>query len=236
MTSQTRRRVLVCMVMVALTLPAESILLKALETPSPQAAAQQWVASMSPADLASVAESIQSYPFAYRREIMTGLAPGLRSQVWRAHIATYITSHPELDSNAVALLQAASDLASPQNFAHPTDDSRAQIDIVGNQIKALLGKDTAEYLLYRLGPNDGTFVSALPISQRLANVVRGMFVASARADTCECNIDWGCTGGAMTYCADGSGCSVKTSWPACGWLWNDPCNGACKVGSLFGGG
>jgi hypothetical protein len=233
MTSQTRRRVLVCLVMVALTLPAESILLKALETPSPQAAAQQWVASMAPADLASVAGNIQSFPFAYRREIMAGLGPVLRSQVWRAHIGAYIQAHPELDSNTTALLQAASDLASPQNLVRPTDDARAQIDIVGNQIKALLGKDTAEYLLYRLGPNDGTFVSAVPISQRLANIVRGMFVASAESNDCECNIEFGCSG-FMSYCADGSGCSVKSSWPACGWFWNDPCDGACKISGLGG--
>jgi hypothetical protein len=222
------------LVVAALTLPAESILLKALETPTVEGAAQAWVASLPSDALEGAAESIQSFPFTYRREIMTALAPGLRSKVWRAHIDAYVQGHPELDSNAVALLQAASDLASPDNLAHPTDDSRAQIDIVGNQIKALLGKDTAEYLLYRLGPNDGTFASALPVSQRLANTVRSMFVALARANDCECNMEWGCTG-LMSYCADGSGCMIHSAWPACGWLWDDPCNGACKVGGLGGG-
>jgi hypothetical protein len=222
------------MVVAALTLPAESILLKALESPTVDGAAQAWVASLTPDDLTDAAGSVQSFPFAYRRQIMTALAPGLRSKVWRAHIAGYIDNHPELDSNALALLQAASDLASPDNLAHPTDDSRAQIDIVGNQIKALLGKDTAEFLLYRLGPNDGTFASAVPISQRLANTVRSMFVALARANDCECNLEWGCTG-LMSYCADGSGCMIHSAWPACGWLWDDPCNGACKAGGLGGG-
>jgi hypothetical protein len=233
MTSKTRRRVFVCVVVAALTLPAESILLKALETPTVDGAAQAWVASLPPDALTGAAASIQSLPFAYRRQIMTALSPWLRSRVWRRHIATYVENHPELDSNAVALLQAASDLASPDNLANPTDTSRAQIDIVGNQIKALLGKDTAEFLLYRLGPADGTFVSALPISQRLANAVRSTFVALARADDCECNMDWGCTG-LMSYCAQGSGCMVHSAWPACGWFWQDPCNGACKVGGLGG--
>jgi hypothetical protein len=221
------------MVVAALTLPAESILLKALETPTVEGAAKDWVASLSPDSVAGAADSIQSFPFAYRREIMTALAPGLRSKVWRSHIQAYVASHPELDSNTLALLQAASDLASPDTFAHPTDDSRAQIDIVGNQIKALLGKDTAEYLLYRLGPSDGTFASALPVSQRLANAVRSVFVAVARANDCECNLDWGCTG-FMSYCAQGSGCMIRTDWPACGWLWEDPCNGSCKAGGLGG--
>lgn len=234
MTSQTRRRVFVCLVVAALTLPAESILLKALETPTVQGAAKGWVASLSPDDLTGAAGSIQSFPFTYRREIMTALAPGLRSKVWRSHIAAYVQDHPELDSNALALLQAASDLASPDNLAHPTDDSRAQIDIVGSQIKALLGKDTAEYLLYRLGPNDGTFASAVPISQRLANAVRSVFVAVARANDCECNTDWGCSG-FLSSCGDGSGCMIRSDWPACGWLWDDPCNGSCKLGGVAGG-
>jgi len=225
--------VFVCLVVAALTLPAESILLKALETPTLEGAAKNWVASLPSDAVEQASGSIKSFPFAYRREIMTALPPGLRSKVWRAHIAEYVQNHPELDSNALALLQAISDLASPDNLAHPTDDSRAQIDIVANQIKASLGKNTAEYLLYRLGPSDGTFASALPVSQRLANTVRGMFVALARANDCECNLDWGCTG-MMSYCADGSGCIIKGPWPACGWLWDDPCNGACKAGGLGG--
>jgi|SRR5579862_1515318 len=233
MTSQTRRRVFVSIVMVALTLPAESILLKAIDTPTDQAAAQQWAAAQSPDSLAADAASIESYPFAYRRQIMMGLPPGLRSQVWRNHIATYIQSHPELDSTAVALLQSASDLASPQNLSQPTGDAVAQIDMVGNQIKALLGKDVANYLLYQLGPNDGTFTSSEPLAQKLASALRGMFVAVADGNDCECNIDWGCTG-FSSYCGDGSGCQVKSTWPACGFLWDDPCNGVCKAGGLGG--
>jgi len=85
----------------------------------------------------------------------------------------------------VALLNAASDpgLSAKLRASHGrlTDANRH----VGNAIKALLGKDTAEYLLYRLGPNDGRLRGAEPISQRLANVVRGMFVVQARADSCE---------------------------------------------------
>jgi len=53
MTPQTRRRLLACAVMVALTVPAESILLKALQAPDQQTAAAQWVAGLSPADLSS---------------------------------------------------------------------------------------------------------------------------------------------------------------------------------------
>ena len=83
MTSKTRRRVFVCMVVAALTLPAESILLKALETPTVDGAAQAWVTSLPPDVLTGAAGSIQSFPFAYRRQIMTALSPWLRSRVWR---------------------------------------------------------------------------------------------------------------------------------------------------------
>jgi hypothetical protein len=234
MTSRVRRRLFICSLAVAFTLPAESIFLKAVATPDAQQATQQWVASLSPDQLSSYGTVIQTLPFAYRRAVMTALPADQRAQIWRSHIGNYITGHPELDSTAVALLNTASSLATAANLSNPTDSSRAQIDAVGNQIKALLGRDTAEYLLYRLGPNDGTFASAVPVSERLANFVRSHFVAFADPDEdCFCNLDWGCVG-MFSYCGDGNGCRVITKWPACGWLWDDPCNGVCKAGGLGG--
>ena len=218
-----------CLAVMALTLPVESILLQAVATPDYTQAVSSWVAGLSDSDLNAAADVIQAYPFAYRKSIMAAVAPGKRSAVWRNHIQMYIDGHPQLSADAVAALEAAIDVASPDAFANPTVDSRARAEAVGQKLMMLIGKDDTDYLLYRLGPRDGTFASIEPISQKLANWVRQSFVALARADDCECNQDFGCDGYG-TFCAGGTGCAVDNTWPMCGWFWNDPCDGACKTG------
>lgn len=221
-----------CTVVVALTLPAESILLKAVASDS-QEAVQQWVAALSTDDLDAAANQVQNYPFAYRKQIMKALSPERRSEVWRNHIRAYVDHHPDLDSAALDALQAAIDVASPAAFASGSDTIRARVDAVGVQLVAAIGREEASSVMYRLGPRDGEFSSVEPLSLRLANFVRRTLVVFARAADCDCNAEWGCDG-MYVHCADDTGCTVDDSWPACGWLWNDPCNGNCKMGAREG--
>jgi hypothetical protein len=104
--TRTRRRLVVAAFVIALTIPTETILLNALQTPDPQSAVRSWVGTLSFDDLRAAATQVSDYPFAYRREIMRALPPVLRAAVWRAHIRTYISLHDELDPGSVALLNA----------------------------------------------------------------------------------------------------------------------------------
>jgi hypothetical protein len=215
--------------MAALLLPAESILLQALATPNEREAVRAWVRNLSADELGTAADNIQSYPFAYRREIMRALAPADRAAVWRDHIQTYLATHPGLDGNAENALNAALTLATPRAFADPTADDRAQIDTVAEQVKTLLGAEEAKFLFYRLGPPDQQTASVEPLAMRLSNAVRRMFVALADAEDCDCNVGFGCDG-VSTVCREGTGCNVDDSWPACGWFWNQTCDGLCFAG------
>src|SRR6187401_1886451 len=89
-TTRTRRTLFVSMLVLALTLPAETILLKALQSPTDAEAIQAWASDLDSAQLATAASRIQTYPFAYRKEILRALTPEQRSGVWRSHIAAYI--------------------------------------------------------------------------------------------------------------------------------------------------
>jgi hypothetical protein len=218
----------VCFVVVGLTLPAESVLLKALSPSSAQTIAQDWVNSLSSDQVASASDSVQAYPFAYRREIMRRLPPTLRANVWRRHIQNYIDNNPALDDSVKALLYNAEALATPDAFDQPTADTRTQLAIVAEQIKVLVGKDDAEGLFYRLGPRDQTFASAAPISQRIAAFIHARFVVEARSEDCECNSGFGC--GEATYCSAGHGCVLDETWPMCGWWWDQVCDGLCSAG------
>ena len=229
MSTRTKRRLLVCALVLAFTIPAETILLKAVSTTDTRQAVDLWASGLSADTLDSAAGAIQAYPFLYRRAIMKALSPAKRSQVWRSHIQGYIDSHPGLDGAAVSALRDAIDVASPEAFASRSDTISARVSAVGAQVTAALGKDEADYVLYRLGPRDGTFASLEPIGMKLANWVRKTYVAIARQEDCDCNLGWGCESFG-TYCSDTTSCNVDDSWPACGLFWTSNCDGLCKAG------
>jgi len=230
MSAQTRRRVFVCLVVFALTLPAETILLRAWATPSVKDAARAWVAGLSVEELDRVADNVEGYPVAYRRQIMQALTPEHRADVWRAHIKRYIFAHPELDGSTVIVLESAAALAGdPATFGEPTTNARAAADAVATQLSTLIGKEDTANLLSRLGPRDGTFASLVPLPERLANWVRQTFTTLANQENCECNTSFGCDG--PSYCRAGTGCSVDNNWPMCGWFWDQPCDGLCYGGA-----
>jgi hypothetical protein len=230
-TARARRHVLFAFVVVALTIPTETILLQALATSSPQQAARTWISGLSAAQLDAIADQVQQYPFVYRKEIMRAVSPDKRASTWKNHIKRYIDTHPELDGGAVALLNAAVDLAESGTFSGSVSEAtKSQVAALGAEIKNTLGADVADYLLYRLGPKDGLFASAEPFSQRLANMVRSAFIALAEEQAdCDCNIGFGGCGSG-SYCKENTGCRLDEEWPMCGWFWNEVCDGRCAAG------
>jgi hypothetical protein len=224
--------VIACIVVVALTLPVEAILLQAISTPSTKQAVRQWVTSLSADELLSAAESIQSYPVIYRKEIMRALTPALRAGIWRDHIQTYIDTHPHLSSDAIPALQGALALITADLFDPRGDKKRNETALLADQLSALLGRGEAEYLLYRLGPRDEQTASIEPLRMRLTNYVRDLLVVHAEAEACDCSTGWGCEGYGES-CRTSSACEVDSTWPACGWLWNEDCDGLCRTGAAL---
>jgi hypothetical protein len=223
-----------CAVIAALTLPAELILLKAV-TVNSATASEQWVGNLESSSLLAAAGEIQNYPLQYRKDIMKRLTPEERLAVWVDHIATYRDARPELSAEQVDALNAAI-AAAEATFTTPGDETRAATRIVAERVQELFGADVAEYLMYRLG-NKTTLmlVSALPWHQKLADAVRDRFVVQADgAGDCWCNADFGCDIIALTWCDGAVTCTIDNQWPACGWFWDEPCDGVCKVGPISG--
>jgi len=95
----------------------------------------------------------------------------------------------------------------------------------------LLGPSDTLDLFYRLGPKDGTFASAAPVTDQLATYLRAHFVAQAsEAEDCDCSTSFGCDSGGGTYCRSGVSCNRDENWPMCGWWWNEVCDGLCWAG------
>jgi hypothetical protein len=228
MTTHTRRRVIVGAVALLLALPTETILLKALTTPTTKAAAQQWAGGLSVDQLSAAATSIQAYPFAYRKAIMGRLPAATQSYVWQSHIQSYLANNPNINPDAVDALNEVLTLLTPDHFGRPaTDAERSEIQVLADRVVADLGQDTAKYLMYYLGPAQSTVASAEPITDKISNFLRDKLIVLARAGDCSCNTGFGCGG---ANCSGGSGCSPTSDWPACGWLWDQTCDGSCDGG------
>jgi hypothetical protein len=227
-TVATRRRIVLCVVAMVLTLPIETILLKAISNPTSREGARAWVNSLSADALLAAADEVESYPTLYRKEILRAVSNDIRARVWTHHIKAY-RNRPGLSQAVENLLDEALALITPEFFSAPTSDERARARQIGEELSALIGRDEAEFVLYRLGPRDGTFASAEPLGERAVNWVRRMVTAFASAEDCDCSSDWGC--GSMSTCRTGTSCSPDSSWPACGWLWTETCDGLCGSAS-----
>lgn len=232
MSTQTRGRLILCVVVAALSLPLDFILVRAVTTDA-QSLAAQWADSLSEPQLDAAAEMVDAYPLEYRREIMANLRVDKRARAWVRHIERYRDARPELSTEQVDALNAAIALT-PIALAAPTAENREATRVVAERVTEVLGAEVADYLLHRLGARQTrVLVNAAPWHHRLTNFVRAKFVVSARdGGDCNCNTDYGCDLLALTWCDGNESCTVDDRWPACGWLWNDPCNGVCKTGAI----
>ncbi len=201
--------------LVALTLPAELVMLKAV-TQDSRTASAQWADNLSEASLDLASQRIQDYPFRYRQDIMQRLTADKRAAVWQNHIATYRDTHQELSPEQVDALNAAINVAGGV-LRNPGTNSQAT-QVIAERVKQLFGDEVADSLLHRLGSR-GTLMlaSAAPWHLQLADFVRDRFVAQAAdAGDCWCNVAFGCDTMSMTWCDGAVNCVVDDDWPACG--------------------
>jgi hypothetical protein len=218
-------------VVLIIAVPAETLLLRALATPDPQVAAREWVAGLSTTSLRDASNQVQQYPFVYRKEIMRALTPSARARVWSAHLGAYLRNHPALDETAANAIRAAMSMATAEAFGNtPSAALRESVGAVAQQIEDLLGREEARLLMYRLGPVDGSFASAEPLSHKLTNYIRHLAVVMAgKAPDCDCNQGFGCDS-TDSHCSGATACDPDTEWPSCGWFWNEDCDGMCMNG------
>src|SRR6187549_2911234 len=98
MTASTRSRLMFCLVLGLITLPAEALLFPVARTPNASKAAIEWTSSLDPAELREAASNIDAYPALYRRAIMTALPAADRSAAWREFFQDYIDAHPGMNA------------------------------------------------------------------------------------------------------------------------------------------
>ena len=233
MTSRTRGRLTLCVVLGLLILPVEALLLPVARTPNPVEAAMDWASVRSSEEIAAAARDIDAYPATYRRAIMRQMTPVERSTAWREYFTRYKTQHTNLTPAQVSLIDEAITLASADALGTtPSVEKREQIKQVFTRAIELFGTKGADELFVSMGPKTLTRANALPMMQQLADRVRSWRVVAAEVPDCNCNVDidlcdlepdpW-------LQCSEQYTCGFDLDWPMCGPLWSWACTGWCKM-------
>jgi hypothetical protein len=234
MTVRTRRRLMMCLLLGLITLPAEAVVLPVLRTPDPAMAARDWASDLGTNDLQTAALDIHAYPYVYRRAIMGALTPDERAQAWQAHFQSYLSRHPELTVTQQAVLERAAALATSDLFTGNVAPADVQDQLTSTYAAAiqLLGLTTARDLFYRMGSGDTADAPAggLSLVARLTNSVREYFIVhAARSNACTCSDDADCWEPWQNIiCTETVDCDAVTNFPMCGPLWCYACTGTCK--------
>ena len=235
MTASTRSRLLLCLIVGLIALPAEMLLLPVARTPDPVAAAVDWTASLDPAELREAAANIDAYPPVYRKAIMGALAPDDRSSAWRQFFQDYLDANPSLTSEQMAVVRDAMDVASPAAFGSGISaETKQRITEVFARAEKLLGPNAAKELFVTLGPKQSLKANALPLRQQIADNMRSWRVVNAGAESveCNCNIEIDTCDlmpNPWLACSELYTCEFDQTWPMCGPLWSWACTGWCKV-------
>ena len=154
MTASTRSRLLLCLVVGLIALPAEMLLLPVARTPNPIAAAVEWTASLDSAELRDAAANIEAYPPVYRKAIMGALTPDDRSSAWRQFFQNYLEANRSLTADQIAVVREAMDVASPAAFGPGISaETKQRITEVFTRAEKVLG-----------GHGEGVFVTPDPNS------------------------------------------------------------------------
>ena len=151
------------------------------------------------------------------------VVPNLRIVIDAARFAISAASTGVAPARSESTIAA---VATPAFFDQPTEDGRQTVRAMADQIVAALGRDEAEYLLFYLGPKDGTFASFEPLSMKIENKIRDLVTLHAFDQWCNCAMYWGCSDWRY-YCSTSTYCQEPSGYPLCGWLFMDRCDGGC---------
>jgi hypothetical protein len=227
-TIRTRRRLILCVVVAALTLPAELILMKAV-TLDAQEASSRWARSLSQTELAAAADDIQRYPFEYRKTIMGRLSKQKRAEVWSNHIAQYRDARPELSTDQVDALNAAIETVRA-TFLNPGNNAREATRVVAERVQELFAgmwRSICCIALHKKHHDHGERGAVAPeVVRRGACPV---WVSADEGGPCWCRADFGVRPDCTDVVRRSVTCVVDNVWPKCGWLWDEDCDGVCKI-------
>lgn len=162
-----------------------------------------------------------------RKEVFIGLTSELKSEVWKAHLRSYVSKHPELTEKQKEAVQSAIALVTPRLFEISEDSPEWQKNVdepiqrLERKVLEVFSREAARELLTVLGgpePKQANPVLIKKTSLKLKPISRG--VQPDPTCTCSTRDDW-CP---QDYTCIPDPCA--RTWP-CGTFFSRVCNGMC---------
>jgi hypothetical protein len=198
-TQSTRRRLLCLVVLAAVTLPPEWLLYRTVAS-SRVPLEQAWVNSLTSQERVESAQRIAEYPVAYRRALITTLPAADAAQVWVRTVDAFVARHGKLSAHQTDLLQQTRALATRTSIGPRTD-----IQPIADELRRELGESAYREIFFTAGPTtDRSAVRTppLPLKIRIQAMLRDKFIVSASAPSCNCETRYpnDCGGAYPTCC------------------------------------
>ena len=236
MTASTRSRLLLCLVVGLIALPAEALLLPVARTPNPIAAAVEWTASLDSAELRDAAANIDAYPQVYRKAIMGALPPDDRSSAWRQFFQEYLDANPSLSADQIAVVREAMDVASPAAFGRGISaETKKRITDVFTRAREIARRERGEGAVRHARAQtvrEGERAAAAAAARRQPALVARGRMRRVNPSSCNCNVEIDTCDlmpNPWLACSELYTCEFDMEWPMCGPLWSWACTGWCKI-------
>jgi hypothetical protein len=186
----------------AIALVTGSVAAKLPETKPQCEIAREW-AEANLGRLPTTLEDLSKYSLVYRRAIYTLLAPAVQRDLWRAHLASFMSSTSTLNVSQRAIVAEA--ITNMDQYLADT----AKTEAFRRRVLTVFTIEQGKPIFGTLGPVGIGGVSPGP--------------ATTTPDVaCECEVgDSWCF---LEWCNDSETC---TRGSGCGTFWTGPCNGMC---------
>jgi len=243
MTRTLRNRLSFAVGVLALTVPADLIIARALTYPTMHDRAEHWVGSLSTEEKSDYLRN-KSIPGVYYKLLKQSLTPDEAARVFVDKIAAFRRATPNLSRDQESYLQAT--VAFMQmGKAFGVGIDRTGVEALIKDGKRLFPKREDQSALFVLTPSPSSTKASEPgLNRTVAWLLRSLPSGTLFADTdevwCECSQtdDW-C--GSGKHCCDGQSCSPSVynpgpcgfmllggCWqPGCGTLLYYQCTGMC---------
>ena len=158
-------------------------------------------------DLPTTLDELSSFPVTYRKAIQMDLEPAVRADLWRDHVQSYLSQHPELNQEQAAILREAIRLITPGLYEVSESDILYGVKVVlpllpiKDHAKATFDPVQYSAIFTTLGPAAPTYftLSAAKIwlTRSLGNLITSVHAIDCPEgwDECGCNSSGSCCNG-----------------------------------------
>jgi hypothetical protein len=185
-------------------------------------------------EAAKLYNTLASLSLSERRTLFRGLTSELKSEIWKTHLRSYLSKHPDLKDEQKEVIQRAITFMNPELYDIPRDSPEflekvhRPMQLLEEQLLQVFSRDVAREILSVPGgpePKQEENPTLPPVVSKKTSLVSKLNSPKVRsAEECGCSSrsDW-CP---QDLSCHNLGCSPRC---CCGSMWLYTCNGECAL-------